>query len=66
LEALDALALGIEGKRALWTALAAGAPAVPRLQGVDLNLLQQRAQQQRERVEVWRLEAARKALLPEN
>ena len=61
LEALEALALGIEGKRALWDALAAAAPAVLPLQAVNLNLLKQRAQQQRERVEAFRLEAAREA-----
>jgi hypothetical protein len=66
LEALEALSLGIEGKRALWDALAAAAPAVPPLQGVDLDLLKQRAQQQRERVEALRLEAAREALALEN
>jgi hypothetical protein len=62
LESLEALALGIEGKQALWSALAATAPAVPPLQDVDLSLLKQRAKQQRERVEALRLEAAREAL----
>lgn len=61
LEALEALSLGIEGKHALWQALAAAAPAMPPLQDVDLSLLKQRAQQQRERVEALRLEAAREA-----
>ena len=61
-EALEALSLGIEGKRALWEALAAVVvPAMAPLQGVDLNVLKQRAQQQRERVEALRLEAAREA-----
>lgn len=62
LEALEVLALGIEGKRALWRALAAAAEAAPRLQGVDYERLAQRAEEQRRRVEVARLEAARAAL----
>ena len=66
LGALEALALGIEGKRALWAALAVAAPAVPPLQGVDFERLKQRAQHQRERVEAFRLEAAREALSLKN
>jgi hypothetical protein len=61
LEALEALALGIEGKRALWRALAAATETDPRLQGVDYERLAQRAEKQRRRVEVARLEAARSA-----
>jgi hypothetical protein len=66
LEALEALALGIEGKRALWAALAVTAAAVPPLQGVDFERLKQRAQHQRERVEAFRLEAAREAFSLKN
>jgi hypothetical protein len=62
LEALDALAVGIEGKRALWRALAATAENTPRFQITDYKRLEQRAQEQRQRVEVKRLEAARLAL----
>ncbi|MBV9999342.1 MAG: hypothetical protein JO015_09545 [Verrucomicrobia bacterium] len=64
-EALEALSLGIEGKRTLWNALAAVAPGVPPLQGVDLDLLKRRAQQQRERVEDLRLETAREVFVGE-
>jgi hypothetical protein len=42
------------------------APAVPPLQCVDFELLKQRAQHQRERVEAFRLEAAREALSLKN
>ena len=61
LEALDALALGIEGKRSLWEALEAVTSAVPPLQDVDFDRLKRRAQNHRERVGVLRLEAAREA-----
>ena len=39
LEALEALALGIEGKQALWRALRAVAEEGTRLQGVDYDRL---------------------------
>lgn len=61
LEALEGLSLGIEGKRALWRALAAAAEGNPRLRGPDYALLEQRAGEQRARVESQRLEAARAA-----
>lgn len=54
LEALEALSLGIEGKRGLWHALA----PLPVFAGVDFDRLQYRAVQQRNRVEVERLAAA--------
>jgi hypothetical protein len=63
LEALDALAIGIEGKRALWQALAAASEGSPGLQGVDYQQLTQRADDQRQRVEDMRLQAARTALV---
>lgn len=62
LEALDALAIGIEGKRALWHALAAAASAEPELGDVDYAQLTERADEQRRRVEELRLDAARTAL----
>lgn len=62
LEAFDALAVGIEGKRALWRALAAAADGAPDLQGMDYARLTRRAEEQRERVEAVRLQAARTAL----
>jgi len=65
LEALDALSIGIEGKRLLWRALSAAAEDAPALQGVDYEGLTRRAEEQRGRVETVRLDAARKALRPE-
>ena len=65
LEALDALSVGIEGKRLLWRALAAAAEDALALQGVDYEHLTQRAEEQRGRVEALRLDAARRALIPE-
>jgi hypothetical protein len=62
LEGLEAVAIGIEGKQALWRALATVAADVDELQEVDYERLQQRGQDQRQRVEVMRLEAAKAAL----
>jgi hypothetical protein len=61
-EKLEALALGIDGKRALWWSLLAVAE-IPALGKVDLTRLDQRAEDQRKRVEELRIEAAREALL---
>ena len=60
LEALDALSLGIEGKRALWLALATA--AVPKLQTVDFAVLARRAVAQRKGVERRRLAVATRVL----
>ncbi|HKI01301.1 MAG TPA: hypothetical protein VKK31_04930 [Thermoanaerobaculia bacterium] len=62
-ESLEALSLGIEGKRSLWRALAAAAQDAPALQVADYERLILRAEEQRGRVEERRLEAARKALV---
>ena len=62
LEAMDALSLGIEGKRALWLALAAA--AVPKLQTLDFDALAKRAAAQRNSVERRRIAVARRALAP--
>lgn len=62
LEALDILASGIEGKRALWMALAAAAEKASRLRANDYERLIKRAADQRERVEEVRLDAARASL----
>jgi hypothetical protein len=62
LEALEAVALGIEGKRALWRALEAAAAEVSVLRGVDYARLSQRAEEQRQRVEAVRVTAATTAL----
>jgi hypothetical protein len=58
-EALEMLALGILGKRALWRALAALGPGVPALHGVDFRLLEQRARDQHDRVDARRLALGR-------
>ena len=63
LETLEALALGIEGKRALWSALKVVAERAPALRSLDFRSLEQRAREQRERVEAVRLDAAHEALL---
>lgn len=59
-EALEILVLGIHGKRALWRALEVA--DLPALQGIPLEELQQRAQEQIDRVEERRLAMARTAL----
>jgi hypothetical protein len=58
--ALEALALGITGKRMLWRALAAAAENVAQLRGPDYAALEERAVEQHDRVETKRLEVARK------
>jgi hypothetical protein len=55
----ETMALGIEGKLALWEALLAVVPEHPQLGEVDLARLAERAREQRKRVEVVRLAAAR-------
>jgi hypothetical protein len=57
LEALEMLALGLHGKRSLWRALAVANP--PRLHGHDFAVLERRAEDQHQRIEARRLEAAR-------
>lgn len=61
-ESLEALSLGIEGKRSLWVALIAAAEKSPALRIVDYERLKQRAEEQRARVENLRIDAATKAL----
>jgi hypothetical protein len=63
-EALEALSLGIEGKRALWTALREISSAKPSLNQLDYSGLADRAADQRARVDTLRLETARTALVP--
>ena len=62
LEVLETLTMGVHGKRALWRALRVVADRYPALQELDLNLLERRAVEQHDRVEEWRLEAAREVL----
>ena len=61
-ESLEALSLGIEGKKGLWQALAAAAEVTPGLQIADYEALKNRAEDQRSRVETKRLEAAKATL----
>ena len=61
LQALEGLALGITGKKLLWRSLGTIATNFPALQGTDFSALQQRAQEQFERVEDLRLQMAREA-----
>jgi hypothetical protein len=62
LEATEALAVGVHGKGCLWRALAAAAQGTPALRGPDYGRLIAAADEQRERIETVRLEAARAAL----
>lgn len=61
LESLEAVAIGIHGKGALWRALR----VVPAARGPDYDRLVARADEQRERVEAARLDAARAAFAAE-
>jgi hypothetical protein len=59
-ETLEAIAIGIQGKGALWRALATA--SVPGLPVADYERLAQRSEDQHRRVEALRLEAAKVAL----
>lgn len=61
-QALETLALGILGKRALWETLRVIAPRDWRLSGQPFDELAARAEAQHARVEEWRLQWALKAL----
>jgi hypothetical protein len=61
LEALEGLTLGVTGKQLLWRALAAASESLPQLRGPDYAMLEQRAIEQRDRVDAKRLAAAREA-----
>lgn len=63
-EALEFLAVGIQGKLALWRALAEVSPGDARLQHLDFDGLMERAEIQHSRMEERRLEAARIVLRP--
>jgi hypothetical protein len=62
LERLEALAIGIDGKIALWRALEAATGTIKALNGLDYERLVLRGQDQRARVEALRLQAARASL----
>lgn len=62
LESVEAVALGIDGKLALWRSLAAAAEIAPKLREVNCERLAERAKEQRQRAEEIRLTAAKAAL----
>jgi hypothetical protein len=62
LEALEALALGIQGKAALWRALAVASAQVPQVRHLNFAALEEQAQNQFQRVDSLRLQAAPAAL----
>jgi hypothetical protein len=62
LESLEAVALGVDGKLALWKVLDAVAPLMPALQKLDYPRLISRADEQRKTLETLRLEAGKAAL----
>lgn len=59
---LETLSVGIAGKLELWEALLQAAAVDPRVNAARLRHLADRARGQRERLEPWRLAAARQAL----
>ena len=59
---LEGLMLGITGKMAMWIALSSVLADDPRLEGIDLEHLAQRAREQRQTVERLRRQAAGEAL----
>ena len=59
---LEAMMLGVTGKRALWLSLYESYRGDPRLKGVDLADLNHRAKEQRTKLEELRRKAAREAL----
>jgi len=61
LEALEGLVLGISGKLLLWRSLSTASESLPQLKGPDYAQLEQRAAEQRDRVEEKRIAAAREA-----
>jgi hypothetical protein len=63
LEQVEALALGVEGKLALWQALRHTHGSDPRLDGIDLDELIARARAQRRQLERLRMAAAADALV---
>jgi hypothetical protein len=62
LEEIEVLSLGIEGKRLLWIALGEFSGSEPRLAAFDFAALRRRAQDQRDRLERFRLLLATAAL----
>lgn len=60
---IETLSLGIEGKLALWRSLSQVTASRPELEAFDLPGLMERAVQQRDGLEPYRLEAAATALV---
>ncbi len=60
LEELEGLCLGVEGKACMWRALGHAPLDVAGGQEFDMGTLEARAQRQREQLELYRLEAARR------
>ena len=61
MEALEALAIGIQGKLALWRALGRIGSRYPEVAALDLQRLERQAQTQFERVDAHRLDVAAEA-----
>lgn len=57
-EALEMLALGVQGKRLLWAALRENARWFPEWNDIDFAGLELQAIDQRDRIEYWRVQAA--------
>ena len=64
LEGLETLALGIQGKAALWRGLEAAGDRLAPLRSLDVPRLRQRAEEQFQRVEAERLQVARSLFEP--
>lgn len=62
-EMLEAVMVGLEGKRALWRSLATIVVSMPELGGVDYEYFAQRSEEQHRQVDMLRLEAAKTALI---
>ena len=62
-ESLEALSLGIEGKRLLWTTLADIARNDPRIDSTECSEMIGRSEDQRHRVETMRRDVAQKAFI---
>lgn len=63
-EAIEALSLGVNGKRALWTALRSIQASDARLTAINFDLLASRASQQFAQLEEMRLRLAQLVLAP--
>jgi hypothetical protein len=65
-EALELLSLGVLGQQALWRALAAIASGNEQLSAVDFDQLIAQTQEQHDKIEVYRIDYAKKALVEES